>query len=46
MQFTLETNLEKVVNEISTMDYINKVEQFIKWIEKYPAQITLLSSQF
>ena len=27
------------------MDYINKVDEFISWIEKYPAQITVLSSQ-
>ena len=45
MQMTLAKKLEKAVNEISTMDYINKVDDFIKWIEKYPAQITVLSSQ-
>ena len=45
MHFTLATKLEKAVSEISEMDYIGKVDQFIKWIEQYPAQITVLSSQ-
>ena len=45
MQFTLATKLEKAVLEIGEMDYINQVDSFIKWIEKYPAQITVLSSQ-
>ncbi|MCQ2815661.1 MAG: AAA family ATPase [archaeon] len=45
MQFTLATKLEKAVHEISEMDYINQVDTFIKWIEKFPAQITVLSSQ-
>ena len=27
------------------MDYIGKVDEFIKWVEQYPAQITVLSSQ-
>ena len=45
MHFTLATRLEKAVLEISEMDYINKVDEFISWIEKYPAQITVLSSQ-
>ena len=26
-------------------DYIGKVDEFIKWVEQYPAQITVLSSQ-
>ena len=45
MHFTLATKLEKAVSEISEMDYIGKVDEFIKWIEQYPAQITVLSSQ-
>ena len=45
MHFTLATKLEKAVGEISEMDYIGKVDEFIKWIEQYPAQITVLSSQ-
>ena len=45
MHFTLATKLEKAVSEISEMDYIGKVGEFIKWIEQYPAQITVLSSQ-
>ena len=45
MQLTLATKLEKAVSEISEMDYIGKVDEFIKWIEHYPAQITVLSSQ-
>ena len=45
MHFTLATKLEKAVSEISEMDYIGKVNEFIKWIEQYPAQITVLSSQ-
>ena len=45
MHFTLATKLEKAVTEISEMDYIGKVDEFIKWIEQYPAQITVLSSQ-
>jgi dynein heavy chain 1, cytosolic len=45
MRLTLATKLERAVNEISAMDYINQVDEFIKWIEKYPAQITVLSSQ-
>lgn len=45
MQFSLATKLEKSVVEISQMDYINQVDSFIKWIEKYPAQITVLSCQ-
>ena len=45
MHFTLATKLEKAVTEISEMDYIGKVNEFIKWIEQYPAQITVLSSQ-
>ena len=45
MQLTLAIKLERAVNEISEMDYIGKVDDFIKWIEQYPAQITVLSSQ-
>ena len=45
MHFTLATKLEKAVSEISEMDYIGKVDEFIKWIEQYPAQMTVLSSQ-
>ena len=45
MHFTLATKLENAVLEISEMDYINKVDDFIAWIGKYPAQITVLSSQ-
>ena len=45
MHFTLATKLEKAVTEISEMDYIGKVDEFIHWIEHYPAQITVLSSQ-
>ena len=45
MHYTLATKLEKAVTEISEMDYIGKVDEFIKWIEQYPAQITVLSSQ-
>ena len=45
MHFTLATKLERAVSEISEMDYIGKVDDFIKWIEQYPAQITVLSSQ-
>ena len=45
MHFTLATKLEKAVTEISGMDYIGKVDEFIHWIEHYPAQITVLSSQ-
>lgn len=45
MHFTLATKLESAVLEISEMDYINKVDDFISWIGKYPAQITVLSSQ-
>ena len=45
MQLTLATKLERAVAEISEMDYIGKVDEFIKWIEQYPAQITVLSSQ-
>ena len=45
MRLTLANLLEKAVNEISNMDYINKVNDFIKWIEDYPAQIVVLSSQ-
>ena len=45
MHYTLATKLEKAVTEISGMDYIGKVNEFINWIEHYPAQITVLSSQ-
>ena len=45
MRFTLATLLEKSVTEISAMDYINKTDDFIKWIESYPAQIVVLSCQ-
>jgi dynein heavy chain 1 len=45
MRFTLASLLEKSVNEISAIDYINKVDDFIKWIESYPAQIVVLSCQ-
>ena len=45
MHYTLATKLEKAVTEISGMDYIGKVDEFINWIEHYPAQITVLSSQ-
>ena len=45
MHFTLATKLEKAVSELSEIDYIGKVDEFIKWIEQYPAQITVLSSQ-
>lgn len=45
MRITLATKLEKAVTEISSMDYINNPDQFVKWIESYPAQITVLSSQ-
>ena len=45
MHITLATKLEKAVTEISEMDYIGKVDEFIHWIEHYPAQITVLSSQ-
>ena len=45
MQLSLATKLEKAVLEIGAMDYINQVDTFIKWIERYPAQITVLSSQ-
>ena len=45
MHFTLAAKLEKAVLEISEMDYIGKVDDFIHWIEHYPAQITVLSSQ-
>jgi dynein heavy chain 1 len=45
MRISLATKLERAVNEICTMDYINKVDDFVKWIECYPAQITVLASQ-
>ena len=45
MHYALATKLEKAVTEISGMDYIGKVDEFINWIEHYPAQITVLSSQ-
>ncbi len=45
MKVTLAAKLEKAVNEISQMDYINKLDDFVRWIEKYPAQITVLCSQ-
>jgi len=45
MRLTLAIKLERAVNEISAMDYINQVDEFVKWIERYPAQITVLSSQ-
>lgn len=45
MRITLATLLEKAVAQISSMDYINKVDEFVRWIESYPAQIIVLSSQ-
>ncbi len=45
MRITLATKLERAVTEISSMDYVNNPDQFVKWIENYPAQITVLSSQ-
>lgn len=45
MRITLASLLEKAVVEISSIDYIGNVDAFVKWIESYPAQIIVLSSQ-
>ena len=45
MHLTLVTKLKKAVIEISKIYYFGKVDEFIKWIEQYPAQIIVLSSQ-
>ena len=45
MRISLATKLEKSVNDISNIDYINNTAAFIKWVESYPAQIVVLSLQ-
>ncbi len=45
MRITLAKKLERAVTEISAIDYTKQVNEFVKWIESYPAQITVLSSQ-
>ena len=45
MQISLAHQLLKSIEEMSTIDIENDQEDFIKWIEKYPAQIDILSIQ-
>ncbi len=45
MHYTLAKNLERAVLEVDTIDREKEAPRFLEWIEKFPAQIVLLSMQ-
>ena len=45
MQISLANSLDKAVNEIGTIDRETQTPIFLEWIEKFPAQIVVLSMQ-
>jgi dynein heavy chain 1 len=45
MQVSLSDTLMASIEEMSTIDIQEEAEDFTKWIEKFPAQIDVLSMQ-